>query len=71
MAHPATIAATGLCRTVDTLLLGESDWCSVILDGLHGLLSSSCSEGPAGTTSSLALDGADLAKFNPVDGEVA
>ena len=67
VAHPATTAAMGIRDTVDTLLLRKSDWGGVILNSLHGLLHTSCSEGPAWTTSALILDWNHLTAFNPID----
>jgi len=57
----------GFIHAVDTLLLGESDRCSVVLDCLHGFLGRDSSEGPAGATISLVLDFVHLAICCPVD----
>ena len=57
----------GIRDTVDTLLLRESDWGSVILNSLHGFLHTSCSEGPARATAALILDWIHLTALNPID----
>ena len=64
--HPATVAATRSRVTVDTFLLREAHWLRVLLDGLHSFLHCSCSEGPAGTAASLALDIAQVLCVSPI-----
>ena len=46
-AHPATVAAFRFSVTVDSLLFRDPDDWLASLDGLHGLLHQSGSEGPA------------------------
>ena len=65
--HPATPAAVGPFVAVNAFLLGKADWLFVILNGLHSLLDSGRSKGPAGAAVALVLNITQVLGISPID----